>query len=221
MKLNQENGFTLLEVMIALAILASMSLVIFISSSQILQSKSDTEDRDEAYHSVTQALTRISEDLNMAILIKSKDLLGQAFDGEVYFEGTEERMDFISLSHLRYIQDAKEGELAELSYFLEAMPDEPNKKRLMRRETATVDKNLQEGGRAYPMIEGIEGIRFEYFDEKSNEFKKAWNTKSVDFGNKLPQAIKVSIDVILPNEEEKTTFTTLATIRMNQAPMAF
>lgn len=217
----KRNGFTLLEVMIALAILAGMSLVLFYSSSQIIQSKADTEERDDAYHSVTQSMNRISDDLSMAFLMKSRELLGANFDGEINFLGTEERMDFVSMSNQRFIRDSKEGEAAEISYYLEPMPDEPGKKRLMRRQSPAIDKDLQAGGRAYPLVENIEGIHFEYLDEKSGEFKKLWDTKSVDFTNKLPQAVKIEIEVILPGEEQRTKFMTWATVEMNKGALAF
>ncbi len=218
--MQRDSGFTLLEVMIALTILAGMSLTIFISSSQILNSKSNTEERDETYHSVTLALNRMSEDLNMAYLLRSKDLLGANFDGEIAFEGSEERVDFVSFSHLRYVQGAPESESAEISYFLAPMPDEPSKKMLMRRESTLIDKNLQEGGRAFPLLENIESFKLEYLDEKSGEFKKVWDTKSIDFANKMPQAVRIQIELLLPEEEQKTTFTTLAPIKL-QGPIAF
>jgi type II secretion system protein J len=172
-----EQGFTLLEMMIALAILAAMSLVLFYSSSQIIQGKADTEERDEVHHSIARALDRMADDLNMAILLRSKDFLGTKFEGETYFQGTEERMDFISLSHLRLIRDAKEGEASEISYYLESDREDPNKRNLMRRESSVIDKDLQAGGQAYPLIEGIAGVRFEYLEDKSNEFKKIWDTQ--------------------------------------------
>jgi len=220
----QPNGFTLLEVMIGLVILAGISLAIFLSSKEILDSKSDTEARDDALHSVTLALNRISDDVNMAVIIKSKELLGANFDGELNFDGGEERMDFVSLSHLRFIEGAKEGELEEISYFLDAMPDDPTKKRLMRRSSPIVDKDLQQGGQAYPLLENIESVKFEYADGKTEElkdFKKEWKTKSADTGNKLPIAIKISIEIILPNETAKTLFSTLATTRINQGVLTF
>lgn len=221
MNRTSDKGFTLLEVMIALAILAGMSLVLFYSSSQLIQGKADTEERDEVHHSIVRALDRMADDLNMAILLKSKDFLGAKFDGETYFEGTEERMDFISLSHLRFIRDAKEGEASEISYYLESDREDPNKKNLMRRESSVIDKDLQSGGQAYPLIEGIQGVRFEYLDDKVTEFKKNWDTRSLDFAGKLPTAVKIYLDVILPGEEEKTTFTTLATVQIHQGALSF
>jgi len=220
MKPRATSGFTLLEVMIALAILAGMSLATFMATNQTLQSKENTEARDETNHSVALAMRRMSDDLNMAVIVKSKDLLGQNFDGEYAFEGADERVDFVSFSHLRYVKDAKESDVVEISYYLAPMPDSPDKKVLMRRESTQVDKNLQEGGASYPILENVDAFSLEYLDPKSGDFKKVWDSKSLDFNNQLPKAVKIQISTTLPNAEEKTTYTTFAPIELSQ-PILF
>jgi len=221
-----QAGFTLLEVMIALSILAGMSLMIFASSSQFLNSKTNTEARDDAHHSVYLALNRMCRDLEMAFIVSSKDLLGQTFDGDLGFMGKEDRVDFVNFSHTRYVQQAKESEVAEISYYMEAMPDEPDKKILMRRESTVVDKNLQEGGRSFAMLEGISDVQFEYFDSKGGEsqkgeWKKTWDTKSTDAAGRLPRAVRITVELPMPGQEQKAKFTGIALIEMNKGPLAF
>jgi len=216
----RQSGFTLLEVMIAMAILAAMALALFVATNQTLNSKANTEGRDDATHAVVQAMDRISGDLEMAVMVKSKDLLGATFDGEYAFEGQEQRLDFVTMSHVRFLADSKESELSEVSYYLAPMPDEPNLQVLMRREATAVDKNLQQGGIAYPILENVQGLRFEYLDVKSDDYKKLWDSKSIDFNNRLPQAVKITVETLLPDDEQKSTFTTLAPIQMKE-PLNF
>jgi hypothetical protein len=196
-------------------------LAIFGVTSQTLSSKGDTEDRDEANHAVTLALGKMSDDLNMAFIVKSKDFLGATFDGDIPFVGSEDRVDFVSFSHSRYLKDSKEGDSAEFSYFLAPDPDEPTQRVLMRREATQIDKNLQEGGIALPLLEKVDGLHFEYYDEKSKDWKKTWDTRSVDFGDKLPAQIKIQIDMTIPGEEEKKTFTTIVPIQLRKGSIIF
>ncbi len=215
------QGFTLLELMIALAILAAMSLGSFIATSQILNSKKMTEDRDEVHHSATLVLNRMTKDLNMAFLVKSKELLGATFDGEFAFEGSEERLDFVTFSHLRFLQGAREADYGEVSYFLVPDPENSETKILMRRQSGAVDKDLQAGGNAFPLLTRVDSLRFEFLDAKDNEYKKLWDSKSLDFANRLPLAVKVEIEIYLPEEERKEKFTTIAPIELNQGAVAF
>lgn len=216
----QQAGFTLLEVMIAMAILAAMALAMFVATNQVLNSKSDTEGRDDANHAVIQAMNRIAGDLEMAVMIKSKDLLGATYDGEYAFEGQEQRLDFVTMSHARFLAEAKESEVAEVSYYLVPMPDDANLRVLMRRESTAVDKNLQQGGIAYPILENVESIHFEFLDNKSDDYKKVWDSKSMDSNNRLPEAVKITVETLLPDDEVKSTFTTLAPIQMKE-PLNF
>lgn len=221
MNFNKTAGFTLLEVMIALSILAAISLAIFGVTSQTLNSKTSTEERDELNHSATLALGKMADDLNMAYIVNSKDLLGQDFDGDLGFQGTEDRVDFVSFSHLRYLQDAKESESVEISYYLVPMPEESGKRILMRRESTQIDKNLQEGGASLPLLEGIDSLKVEYYDEKSKEWKKNWDSRSVDFAGKLPAAVRVTIELTRSDEEEKTPFTTMIPIELYRGAITF
>lgn len=207
--------------MIALTILAAISFSLFAVTSQTLNSKSSTEDRDEMQHSITLALDKMSDDLNMAFIVNSKELLGPDFDGDYAFQGGEDRVDFVSFSHQRYIENAKESDTAEISYFLAPMPDEPGMRMLVRRESTAIDKNLQEGGETVPLLEGVENIKFEYYDDKSKEFKRAWDTRSVDYGSKLPVAVKITLELKLPDAEERSTFTTWVPVQLFKGPVVF
>lgn len=217
-------GFTLIEVMIAVAILAGMSLALFGASSQMINSKVLVEDRDDAQHSVSFALNRMSEDLNMAYFVKSRALLGTAFEGEISFLGKEDRIDFVSFSHLRFLKNAKESDSAEISYYLEADPDDPDSKILMRRESTTIDRNLEEGGMAYQVLKGVRFLEFRYLpagkDPTKDEWKSVWDTGSSEANNRLPDAVKIRLEVVLPEDEEARTYTTLAPIQLTR-PLAF
>ncbi len=219
-KTPSSNGFTLLEVMIAVTILAGMALAMFGATSMMVNSKDVVENRDEHNHSVSFALTKMAEDLNSAFFVKSQDLLGAKFEGEISFEGKEDRLDFSSFTHLRYIKNAKETDMAEVSYYLISDPEESDRRILMRREATILDKNPQEGGRAYPLLDQVRSIRFEYLPLGTKEFKGEWDTKSIDSANKLPRAVKITVEVFMPEEEQARTFTTLAPIHLS-GPMEF
>jgi type II secretion system protein J len=216
-----QHGFTLLEVMIAVVILAAMSLAMYGATSSMLSGKEASETRDEFYHSVTFALEKISDDVHMAFIVKSKDLLGVRFDGEYAFDGKEDRLDFITFSHLRYIRDAKESDSAEVSYFLVPDPENTGSRILMRRESAVIDKNLQEGGVSYPLLHGVRSLRFEYLaSDKEDEWKQIWDSQSLDAGNKLPRAVRIQIELTAPDEEEARKVSLTVPIRLSK-PLSF
>ncbi len=215
-----QSGFTLLEVMIAVTILAAISLGLFGATTQVLSSKDLVESRDEVQHSVTFALNRMAQDLGMAYFTKSPELLGAKFEGEISFLGTENRLDFVSLSHLRYLKNVPEGESIEVSYYLVPSSEGGDRMVLMRRQATEIDRQGQEGGTAYPLLDGVRSIDFKYLPVNNDEWKTTWDTRSVDAQNTLPRAVQISLEVYFPEEEEPRIFTWTAPIRLRK-PLNF
>jgi type II secretion system protein J len=213
-------GFTLIEVMIAVTILAGMALALFGATTQILNTKDTVEERDEKNHSVSFALNRMADDLSSAYIIKSADMLGTKFGGEVAFKGKEDRIDFVNFNHIRFVQGAKESDSMEVGYFLAPDPEDPDLKILMRRESVQVDKDTENGGQAYALLNGVKNMRFQYLPSESDEFKSVWDTTSIEANGKMPRAIKIVLEVRMPQEEEVRTFTTLVPIQMRD-PVVF
>jgi type II secretion system protein J len=213
--LKLKQGFTLIEVMIAMAILAVMSVLIFSSTTQTINSKEDTEKIDGINHSASLALGKISTDLQMAFLVSSPDFLGSAGTIKTVFIGKEDQMNFATFSHTRYFKDAKEADFCEIGYFVENSKEESGGRNLMRRESRTIDDKPEEGGVSDPMIEGIKEFHLEYFDPKKKEWFKTWDSSQLDFANRLPRAVKIEIKVDNPEGEEPFTYSTIAEIKLN------
>lgn len=200
------KGLSLLEVVIALALLAVMSLTIYSGASRTLSQQERATDQAERLQGATMALSRLSRDLKTAYIVKSNDMLGARFEGEITFLGKENRLDFVSFSNLRYIRDAKESDSLELSYFLESDPNNEEAYILMRRQSKLIDSDLQEGGRNYPLLYGVKTLQFEYLPINSEEWVKEWDAFSLKGNNQIPRAIKVVIEMFYPNDEATTEF---------------
>lgn len=213
------KGMTLLEVIIALAILAMMSLAIYGGASRTVSHQEKLADQSERLRGANLALWRMSRDLKTAYIVKSREMLGAQFDGELAFVGKEDRIDFVSFANLRYIRDAKESDSLELSYYLESDPDNSESYILMRRQSTEIDKNISEGGKAYPLLKGVKSVHFEYLAENSEEWLREWDSASLKENNQIPRAIKVDLEVYYPTSKEETTFSVIVRPEMTK-PLA-
>lgn len=214
------RGFTLIEVMIAMAILAVMAVLLYTSMSQTLNSKDDVEKKDELNHSAILTLNKMSLDLQMAFLLNGPEFLGSDGKVKTAFIGKEDKVDFSSLSHTRYFKDSKEADYAEIGYFMEDDKEEPGKKLLMRRESKWIDDKPQEGGKAEAMVEGVKEFQLEYYDPTKKEWQKAWDSTQVDVANRLPRAVKIELKVQDPEMEEPYTFSTIVDLKLLE-PITF
>lgn len=68
MRQADEQGFTLMELLVAITILAAMALAMFAASRQMLSSQEMAEVRDDQQHAISFALNKMFEDFNAAFL---------------------------------------------------------------------------------------------------------------------------------------------------------
>jgi type II secretion system protein J len=227
--MKQKKGFTLLEVLIGTAVLSMMVLIIWSITSSTLNSEDRASGRDKLYQMARLALRRVTEDVNMAFLVTSADLLGKTRDGaskETAFIGDDngdfDKLDFNSLSNWRMFRNVKESDQSEVGYKVEEDPEEPDLYRLMRRQNPYLDDDVTDGGKSYPVAEGVTEFQLSYYDNKTNEWTENWNSKEIDHKNKLPKAVKITIVFADPDDEdESVSFSTITFIGLWQNPIEF
>lgn len=219
------RGFTLIEVMVAVALVAIISLLTWQALGTLTASKERFEDEDVLFGEATLALTRMTRELESAFLYSSPNLLGRTPSGEqrtknVFIgtdEGGQDRLVFVSLSHNRYLQDAKESDQAEVSYFLE--PDEEGGLFVLKkREASPPDAEPEEGGETRTVLNHVKELNFRYYDGQKGEYGDGWDSTKVDNLNKLPRAVEVLLVMKDPAAEEEEDRRFLTTVFLEMAP---
>ena len=110
------GGFTLLEVVVALGVLALIGTLTFSTIASALNTRDLLEKDDRVNHYARVAMTRLRRDLSLAYLTKNTSALNTyrtIFVGKDNSE--EDRVWFASLSHLRLYRDARECDQTELT----------------------------------------------------------------------------------------------------------
>lgn len=206
------RGFTLIEVLVAIAILAVISILVWQASGSTLTSKERFEKEDEEFQAATLALDRMARDLEGAVLFANPEFLGRSSSGELRTktvfigkdEGDQDQVVLFTLTHIRYLKDAKESDQAEVSYFLEMDPEHPGLFRLKKRESSPPDAEPEEGGEVITLLESVKELNFRYFDAPRGEFYSSWDSTKMDQLNRLPRAVEILLVVQDPVNEEKT-----------------
>lgn len=210
------SGMTLVEVMIAVAILAMVSVVVFGGFSQTMRNKELIQERSDRSHVIRVALERMVNELSMAYvsihLNPSLDLqaMKTVFIGRR--DGRAHRIDFTSFSHRRLYRDAHESDQNELSYYVTDHPDDYDRLVLVRREDSRVDDEPQEGGRTQILVEDVLDFELEYFDPTTQLWTETWDTVNVSAQpNRLPLQVKIALTVVDEDAERgRRTYMTRA-----------
>lgn len=193
-----QKGFSLIEIMIAVGLLTAMSVMIYTTMSRSLEGKARVEKRDEVLHAVNLGIGKLTTDLSQAFIAYS-NLEGQNSAYKTGMKGGEEEVSFSTFSHYHYIKNAKDTDQVTVGY--ELKKNEEGFYDLMRRESLRLSEEIDEGGAQFPLIENVKEFKLEYYDSNKREWVKEWDTTKVSVLGRLPQAVKISIAVIEPDDE--------------------
>ncbi len=188
-----KKGFSLIEVLIAVGILAGMGLLISVTMSRTLTGKAHVEDRDEVLHSVRLGFSKMTEDLSQAFLANTT-LKGKDTTYQTGLKGDETNLDFSTLSHLHFQKNAKDTDQVTVGYHLEN--NDRGFHDLVRRESSTLSEKIDEGGASYLLIENIKEFKLQYYDNNKEVWQTTWDTTQISNLGHLPQAVKIDLTVV-------------------------
>lgn len=197
-------GFTMLETMIAMALLATISTIIYGAFSQSFRVRNQVEDFYDRYRDVRMAMHRMSREISMAYLSRHHNTVVEQTT-TTCFKGEENKLTFTSLAHLRMQRDAQESDQAEIGYYIDyAQTLSGDRVRcLMRREDPNLDMEPLRGGITQVLAEDVTNVKFEYWDPTRKIGDDGWvrewdacqekNTVGDKFPN-LPQRVKITLE---------------------------
>src|SRR6185295_2017097 len=114
----RSRGFTLIEVMVAVAIVAVVTTLIWGSFRNTFRTKSAIEAQSGRYRTVRLALERMSRELSMAYLSQNEDTFQQ--ERRTFFQGKRhgdfDEVRFSYFGHQRLYGDARESDTAQILY---------------------------------------------------------------------------------------------------------
>ena len=207
------RGFTLLEVVVALAILALIAGLTFTTIASALNTRDMLEADDVVNQSARVAMARIRRDISLAYLTASTSAVNTYKTIFVGQNSDPDRMWFATLAHQRLYRGARESDQSEITYWTESDPAGGNAKVLLRRESPRIDNEPERDGVIAPLAYGVASFEVRYLDSQSNEWKDEWDTTGVDTANRLPRAAQVALTLHAPDpeDEERTVERTFLT----------
>lgn len=195
---NGERGLTLMEILVAVAVLSMIAITIYTATSQTSRTREIVMASHERLHQVRVAFDFVRRDLESVFLSQHRAPNEPSHD-TVFIgqnDGDEDRVDFASFSHERRYFDAKESDQCEVGYFIEDDPEIAGRKNLIRRESPVLDIDPLTGGQSLILVEDVVAFNLEYFDLPMNEWQEEWDTtQATGESGFLPQQVRVKLVV--------------------------
>jgi general secretion pathway protein J len=190
------NGFTLLEILIAIFILATVLSTVFASYTGTLRVVRETESRAEIYQMARTAFERILEDLESAYM-PEKSRTSESNDTEQPFEFANTSLRFPSRAHLVFGEENQPWRTTEISYYVEEA-DGGEGLILYRRDRPQWEEVPEEGGGGLPLCERLVSVNFTYVDAEGEE-NEDWDPESEE---DMPKIVSVVLQFMNPSNPE-------------------
>jgi prepilin-type N-terminal cleavage/methylation domain-containing protein len=199
--LNESKGFTLIEILIAIAILATILTTIYASFTGTFRNIKGAESQVEVYRMARIAFERIVEDLESAyILERSSEEDQPAEDNDLPgFIGEDDETDgrsrdsiqFYSRAHLDLKDLEIKGMQTRISYYVDEN-EEGETLTLYRADT--LKSQLEDESQAgLVLCNELYSVDFKYLNNKG-ESLESWDSTSDQSGKGLPAMVTIRLE---------------------------
>lgn len=195
-----QGGFTLVELVLAIAILGFMMLVAWSVISGTATARVNLAVRQDRDHELRVASSIMVRDLSSAYLSSNEDQ--SLMERRTMFVGKAgsdvDDLRFSSMAHRVLWADANESEQTVITYAAEADPDQGGVTNLVRREQRrpSNEPSREEPAELDLLVRDIRRVQFEYWDWKNKEWMKDWDSTQADGERgRLPTRVRITIEV--------------------------
>ncbi|HEY2030753.1 MAG TPA: type II secretion system protein GspJ [Myxococcales bacterium] len=211
------RGFTLMEVMIAVAVLGMIGAITYKAFDGAYDLKSRVEKAEDRDQEVRGALDRIAREVSMTFLSEHYDRK-RFRERPTFFHLRDGRSEadlaFTSFAHERLSIDAKESDQALFAYKLER--DDSGNNSLTRRVKPVLDEDWERGGDKAVLCENVVRFTVEAWEPKTRDWRAEWDSNSIQRTNSIliPPRVRISLTVKDENGKERT-WTTQAKVQIS------
>lgn len=220
----REAGMTLLEILIAMAIMVAMLAIAWRTIGNTGDVRRKFEAFEERNHELRMGVGRIAADFGAAYLSKNEDS-NATYPRTMFIAKSGSRFPdirFSTLGHRALWADANESEQTVISYLTRSDPDRRNVTDLVRREQrrASNDPPDDEPAEYDVILRDVQSVKLEFWNWKNLDWQDTWDTTQSD-GQRgwLPSRVRITV-TIKDDHDKDYKLTTQARILMQEPVMA-
>jgi general secretion pathway protein J len=220
------EGFTLLEVLIAMFIFSVVLTTLYTAYTGTFRNIERTESQADLYQMARIVLERMTEDLESVYMVSQKEPSDdeEETDQPARFVGTMSeiegrRMDglrFASKAHIFFDVEEPYAGTAEIVYYVKENSEEEGRFILYRSDKANFGQSEEEGTGGWILCDSLHAIQFTYYDEEGGAHD-VWDSTEETFKDKLPSGVSIILELANRTDPEATVkFMTGVTLPMSR-----
>jgi prepilin-type N-terminal cleavage/methylation domain-containing protein len=214
----QPSGFTLLEILLALAILALVLSSLFSAYSETITATELVEASREVDQGARLTLAQMADDLKS---LYQQEVKGDPKDSPYRFQGgsgesdeeAAEILNFASTAHMGFDPAGPSMSVNRIAYVLKKSGEGAQYFQLNRRERPFADFQGQGGETEMELADNVEELAVTYGDDTRTTLTE-WDSASPEHAGRPPRLVQIRLKVAAGTSGGSRTFTAVV------APMA-
>lgn len=210
-----QAGFTLIEIVIAIGILASLSLYAVTALTNQIETRNRLQQSNEVIHAAHAAMMRLTDDIRHAYMLSGNEEQAALSNSDkvgrpMFVLKDIPRLLLMTQAHQSLIANKPESNLAYAQYVVCPDPSAPSEvckdrdsydgpKQLVRVVDPTITKVADDSfisGVSQVLVNDLKELKFKAWN--GQDFLSDWNTERSDFGKRLPKMVKIELSVFMP-----------------------
>lgn len=206
----QQAGFTIIELLLALSILTSISVFAITMIASQIESRNSLARINEAQHAIDTAMAKIFDDFRHVYIVQKADLpnanleLRSVKPALVWRPSGEEGSFYFSTQNYRSVlANTPQSNLAMVGYFKRKEKDGDRMQLIRRVDTDFKDSiDKPDVGHEDILVTDLKEFKVTFWDGADFD-REDWDTNSGDSANKLPKMVKLSLTINMPLTESE------------------
>lgn len=192
-----ENGFTLIEIILAISILATIGvLTINILSTQI-DTREKVTAQNTAQHSINMAMERIYSDIQSAYISNPNDLVSLNLSNRPIspqFSFKSENLIMSVQNYKSLISNSNQSNFAFVRYYIRPDPKETKRMQLIRVVDTDMVEKIENTGVGFleVLVPDLKDFSVSFWN--GSEYQKEWDSTANDTQGKLPKLVKIHLE---------------------------
>ena len=198
---NRQLGFSLLEIILAIAILSSLVIMIINLLSGQITMRQKITDVTAQEHTIDMALSKVVKDLQGAFLSNSENASGSYMTSKNLppkFLYKTPNLIFTTMNFVSFLSNSNQSSIAMIRYYTKDVEGKSEQKQLLRvNDTEMIDSLDREGvGVTEVLLDDVEEFKLQFWNGRV--FVDDWDSSANETNNKLPRMVKIHIGSYFP-----------------------
>jgi len=217
-----DMGFTLMEILVATAILAIVVTTVLVSFNSVFSTTEVLDESADIYEMAKNCLKRMTLDLESIHVSQRPIYKPPEFDqppdpyrfvataSDTDGTGFAQNLRFTSRAHVGFEKISRQG-IAEIIYYVKAGDD--GHLTLKRADNLFPYPEFEEKGSDPALCKYVKSLSFKFYDKDGIQFD-TWDSDSDEFGYATPKAIAIKLE--LANKAVSHTFETMISLPISR-----